>query len=309
MKYFDLHCDTATELFDRGENLSDSTLHISDDTISSFKTYSQVFAIFSKHSLSNDECFDRFFKVTDFFELSNGIKFCKSAADINDSRCNFILSVEDARLIGDDLSRIDSLYERGVRIFTPFWSGVTTLGGSFDTDEGLSRFGIKAAKHCLELGITLDIPHASFKSAREILSIASEYGAPVIASHSNSYEICPHPRNLPDDIISGISSCGGIIGVCLHSPHLSTEHSGISDVARHVIKLVGSAGPDAVCLGCDLDGTDMLPDGISSQKDLFKIAEALLSYGFDDEQTEKVFYRNAFDFFKKNLGIKRKAIQ
>ena len=284
MRYFDLHCDTATALYDRGETLKTSTCQISAGTISHFDVMTQVFAVFSKPGMSNEDCYRRFFKV---------VEHLKSDPDLPPH----ILSVEDARLLDGDAARLDALYSEGVRILTPLWSGVTCVGGSFDTDEGLSPFGFDVIEKCFDLGITPDVSHASRKSTSEIIRCAEAHGTAVIASHSDSYEVCPHPRNLTDSEAKEIAALGGVVGICLHTPHLGGED--VDTVLKHIAHFVNLIGEDGVCLGCDLDGTDKLPGGIKNQADVIIIAEEMEKQGFGKNLINKVFYENANAFFEK----------
>lgn len=301
MRLFDLHCDSATALFDKGENLSTSTCHISKDSISSFSSYSQIFAIFSKPNTSDDDCYKRFFDVTDRFTSENYIEFCENADALSERKHNFILSVEDARLLGCDISRLDALYSRGVRVLTPLWSGVTCIGGSFDTNGGLTHFGKQVVIRCCELGIIPDISHASERSAKEIVEISAQYGSPVIASHSDSYSVNPHPRNLNDALADDIKSLGGLVGICLHAPHLGEGNVTAETVVRHIDYFCSLIGHEVLALGCDFDGTDSLPCGIRSQSDLYMIADELLRRGYREDLIDSIFYKNAYNFFKRNI--------
>ena len=308
MDLFDLHCDTATELYDDGGTLASSARQISLNTISSFEKYAQVFAVFSKPGLTDDACYDRFFRVKDHFFSSNGVKPTISRLGIeSDERIKCILSVEDARLLSSDINRLDALYDSGVRVITPLWAGVTCIGGSFDTDAGLSDFGKLVINRSLELGIIPDISHASVRSADEIMSIAEEFSAPVIASHSDSFKICPHPRNIDDGAAKRVKNSGGVIGICLHAPHLSDKSPDCETVFRHIDHLVSVTDEDTVCLGCDFDGTSELPYPINCQRDLYALVDTLYSHGYGNDHIRKLFYENAFGFFRKNLGVKRKA--
>ncbi len=305
MDYFDLHCDTATELYDRGETLSDNTCHIKSGYAREFERYGQVFAVFSKQGTSDDLCYDRFFKVVDRFESANGAEFRLTAEDLREEGQNFILSVEDARLLAGDARRVRSLFDRGVRLITPLWAGVSCIGGSFDTDEGLSRFGKEVVDECLKFGIITDVSHASGRSADEILSAAETYGAAVIASHSDSYSVNPHPRNITDERARKVARTGGIIGVCLHSPHLSSSGANVCTIFEHVDRLICETDEKHVAIGADFDGTDALPDGISSQRDVYFIANEMLKHNYSQDTVDRITFGNAYDFFKNNLPKRR----
>ncbi|MBR6917674.1 MAG: membrane dipeptidase [Clostridia bacterium] len=309
MNYFDLHCDTVTELYKRGETLATSSLHISAATVSLFEKYAQVFAVFSDRARSDEECYGDFFRVEEDFRSECGVSWCVKCDQLDDSGITAILSVEDARILAGDLSRLNRLYGRGVRVITPLWAGTTCIGGSFDTNEGLTEFGRVVVDECMKLGIIVDISHASELSARQMIEIASSYGSPVIASHSDSYTVHPHERNIKECEARRVASSGGVIGVCLHSPHLGCDKVNAETVFSHIEHLINIAGAASVCIGADFDGTDKLPHGFSSQTDILKIPEIMLRHNYPEQLIYDVMYNNAYRFFKKNLGVKRKVIK
>ena len=303
MKIFDLHCDTMTELYDRGETLRSNTCHIKEEYYSDFEDYCQVAAVISSPDLDNGACYKRFFQVVNKAE-AEGVRFCKSFSDLEKGKPSFILSVEDARLLDGDISRLQSLYDRGVRIVTPLWGGSTCIGGSFDTEEGLTSFGIEVVKECLRLGIIPDISHASVKSAHMILEIGEDAGKAIIASHSNSYSVYPHPRNLSDGKALRVKETGGVIGISLYPPHLGEGEATSETVFRHIDYYTSLLGEDTLCLGADFDGIDTTPTDIKCQKELYNLENTLVNHGYTMEQITKLFYKNAFNFIKRTLNKK-----
>ena len=282
-------------MFAKGETLASSTCHVSKRTLSSFEKMTQIFAVFSRPELSDEECFERFFEVADHFETSNDIRFAINVS----GDFNALLSVEDARLLCGDIGRLNALCEREVSVLTLLWSGVTCIGGSYDTDEGLTPFGKEVVKECFKIGIIPDVSHASVRSCSEALDIAEGYSLPVIASHSDSYEVNPHPRNLNRDNAKRVAALGGIIGICLHAPHVG-EPATLDKVCDHIACFADTVGIDHVALGCDLDGTRYLPEGIIDQSDVVKISDAMRQRGFTEAEINKVFFDNANAFFIKN---------
>ena len=131
--------------------------------------------------------------------------------------------------------------------------------------------------------------------------LAKEYKKPIIASHSDSYSVCKHSRNLTDEDFKDIVSLGGIVGISLCPPHLASDgKANLSDIIKHIEHYLSLGGENAVCMGCDLDGTD-LPHGINDISDLCKIEAELKRLGYPDDIIEKIFYKNAFEFIKKNI--------
>ncbi|NXE54532.1 DPEP1 Dipeptidase, partial [Casuarius casuarius] len=63
--------------------------------------------------------------------------------------------------------------------------------------DGLSSFGQTVLEEMNRLGMIVDLAHVSVKTMKDALTLSK---APVIFSHSSAYGICPHRRNVPDDV-------------------------------------------------------------------------------------------------------------
>ena len=211
------------------------------------------------------------------------------------------MSVEDARILENNIERLTVLYQSGVRALTLNWYGTTCIGGAHDTDVGLTTFGKKVVAKCFALGIIPDVSHCSFRGTREALEIAQAHSKPLIASHSDSYTVNLHTRNLQDKDFITISTLGGLVGINLCPSHLNlSESAKLCDIVRHIEHYMSLGGENTVAMGCDLDGTN-LPNGFSDISDLYKIANELQRLNYSDELTDKLLYQNAFNFFIKNI--------
>lgn len=312
---FDLHCDTLTSLYNSKEALLSNSKSVSIERYEKYSKKAQVFAIWSDKSLSDDEAYLRFMRVCSEFksqleENSDKISLCTTGDEIKvgteKNKLCAILAVEDARLLSGDVSRLERLYESGVRILTLGWQGVTCIGGSHDTSEGLTNFGFEVLKECENLGITVDVSHLSEKSFWDVAGKATK---PFIASHSNSYLLCNHRRNLTDVQIRTVVSSGGICGINLVGSHLSKTFedkkkqydtaSAIEFACSHIEHFYEIA-PEQTCLGLDLDGTEV-PDGLNKVDKISTLFEALTNRGMDEQSAKDIFYNNAYNFFLKNL--------
>lgn len=61
-------------------------------------------------------------------------------------------------------------------------------------------------KEMNRLGVMIDLAHVSVATMRAALKLSQ---APVIFSHSSAYSLCPHRRNVPDDVLQLVVSGGG----------------------------------------------------------------------------------------------------
>ena len=153
IKYFDLHCDTATETFFKGASLSSNDGHVSLDRLGDIDKYTQIMAVFSRENGTDEECFEEFKQIVEYHKNEQNIRQIKSANELDNNSLSYIWAVEDARILCSDLQRIDFLHECGVRIITPVWAGETIIGGAFDTKKGLTEFGKSAVSKFLSFGI------------------------------------------------------------------------------------------------------------------------------------------------------------
>ncbi len=284
-----LHADTPGKIDETDLPLSSPALSLPLTALSEYSGFRILAAVWCREGRSDAECREDLFRTVRAF-----LGKCEKAG-IPPSRVP--LSVEDLRLIGNDLSRLDELAALGVVSVIPFWRGENALGGGWDTDVGLSTFGRSAIARCFDLGLIPDISHASRRSADQILSMGEARGLPVIASHVGFDALCPHGRNLTDTDAKRVAALGGLVGVTFHAPHL--DQSGRADIPAVVSHLLHglSVCPDAIALGTDFDGTDELPVGLSSVADLPALAAALSSCGVTDDTIDAIFSSNADRFF------------
>ena len=247
MRLFDLHCDTLLCVHNQQLPLSSNPFHVDIEKTAPYESYVQIGAVWSEKRLGNDTAWEHFLRVSDgtaktLRQTPHTVQAI-NAAGIRDAVLNgtraFILAVEDARILNGYLSRVDVLYERGVRFLTLLWSGRTCIGGSHNTDAPLTEFGRAVVRRCFERGIIPDVSHASRAVTDEVLKMGREAGKPVIASHSNSFSVYEHTRNLTDDEFRTIAELGGIVGLSMVPPHLTDCQNGcctLKTLASHIYR-------------------------------------------------------------------------
>ncbi|MBQ7445263.1 MAG: membrane dipeptidase [Clostridia bacterium] len=227
---------------------NDSILRIADGEYDSLiSTYNmsqkhrflQIFAIFNENGsgytresmagnlgVERSDLYGAVLKLMDIFNdpsKSGSFDRCFGFRDI----CNSakignnigMLGLEGAGMI-DSIEKLHEIYGRGVRFITLTWnpsnciaSGCSATGTSYDT--GLTSYGKQFVKECGRLGIAVDLSHASQKTMRDVLE---QSDCAVLATHSNFYSVCPHVRNLPDDVAEEIVRRGGFIGLNTYLP-------------------------------------------------------------------------------------------
>ncbi|MHC1696223.1 MAG: dipeptidase [Eubacteriales bacterium] len=303
LPYIDMHCDTAFELYKKGEGLYDAKGQLSLNQAAAYEPYIQVFAIWTDFRVPYSKAYENFFLMKDNLEgqlAINGVPLIKYREELVTHRpVSAILAVEGADLLDGQLDRLEALYKAGTRILTLMWRDKNLSGGAWNTSSGLNSFGRDVVRQCGQLGIIVDVSHMSRQSFWDTAEISR---APFIASHSNSSAVFGHGRNLTDEQFRHIRDIGGLVGVNLCAHHVS-DRPDLSDVIKHIEHWLSLGGGDTICIGCDLDGAEELPQGFEGIQDVRKIADALRENGTEDTLIHKLFYANAHKFLKQNLPI------
>ena len=120
------------------------------------------------------------------------------------SRC--CLSVEGAELLDCDIEKLDLVKSWGVRWINLTWNHENALAGPHTTSQGLTAAGRDFVRAMEERGLLVDVSHLSDPGFWDVLDLAE---GPVMASHSNARALCPHSRNLTDDMAREIFARGG----------------------------------------------------------------------------------------------------
>ena len=155
-------------------------------------------------------------------ELQQAVKQKKLAA---------MLGVEGGHIIENDLHKLDTLFNRGVRYMTLTWNNSTdwatsaadeTTKGDSLKHKGLTTFGKQVVKRMNALGIIVDISHVGEQTFWDAIHTSTK---PVIASHSCVWNLCNHRRNLKDDQIKAIGKNGGVIHLNFYAGFLDSNYA------------------------------------------------------------------------------------
>ena len=203
--------------------------------------------------------------------------------------------IEGAHPLEGDLANLDRLFDSGLRIagLTHFFDN--ELGGSLHgtSGEGLTDFGRAVVQRANELGVIIDIAHASPAMVEDVLTLSTR---PVVLSHGGLKGACDTPRNLDDALMQQFAAAGGLIGIgfwdgaiCDPSP------AGVARSIRYAVDLLGI---DHVALGSDYDGTVAVTFDAS---ELVHLTDALLDEGFSNDEVRAIMGENLQRFLLANL--------
>lgn len=130
------------------------------------------------------------------------------------------ISMENADPLSSDPELLDTYYRQGLRMLGLVHFMNNDLADSataLQEWKGLSPKGRDLVQRANRLGILLDVSHASDAVFDQMLALSS---APLIASHSSSRAVNPHPRNLDDNRVRQLAAKGGVIQVNAYSDYL-----------------------------------------------------------------------------------------
>ena len=326
MKLFDLHCDTAGECCNKKQPLYDGNLHINLCKGKVLDEWCQLFAIWIPDELrgkSAEEYFDRIFLnfKNEISKNDSEIKLCKDSGDLKNAvsshKCAAILTCEGASPFAEN-DRIYLAEEYGVKLITLTWNAENEIGFGCQSgsDSGLKPAGRRLLRDMEKLNIAADVSHLNRAGFFDAVSS----GAKVIASHSTSKTVLGKfrkdgedklfscRRNLDDEQIRLLIGSSGLIGINFCKSFLGDENDdGFEAVYRHMAHILDLGGENILAIGSDFDGCEINPELAGIDK-IPALADYLIGKGFGNRLIEKIFYENAYIFFKNILQKQNNVI-
>ena len=357
MNFFDTHCDTIQTVLEKGADFTtDPLLHVTLPSLRAAGVCCQVFAAWAWRRKYKERTFDAALNMVratralcdaypdDLFLALTGadvVAACAPPAAVGagaggksaGGRIAVIAGLEGADALDGRPESIGLFHAEGVRILTLAWGDTPFCGSTYGSGTGLTPAGRELVERCEELGVMVDVSHASDQAFADVLAVALR---PFVASHSCCRAVCPNPRNLTDGMIRALAEAGGVMGIALGSGFLSPEFYArekpgmdafframaagdthfeaawaasekaearpprppLSLVADHVKHAINVGGEDCVGLGGDMDGVNSTPLGLDGVKDYPRIAELLSRAGLTAAQVEKVCWGNMARVFQ-----------
>lgn len=332
MRIADFHCDTISELFHHNQehpenpwSLAENELQIDIAKLQTSNYCLQHFAMFIDMKKYPDS-YGTALHMLDYYAtqlesfpetLAPVQSMPQLDTAIRQGKIASIATIEEGGILEGDVSRLDTLYEKGIRLLTLTWNYPNCIGapnnlhyGTPDypitpnTTTGLTAFGYEVVAKCEDMGIVLDVSHLSDAGFYQLADCTNR---PFTASHSSARAICPHVRNASDDMIRTLANRGGVIGVNFHPPFIKTPTPGITtfatvnDTVAHIRHIYQIGGLECICLGSDFDGIDkdLELEDASCMPLLF---DALKKDGFHEREIEAIFFQNMLTFYR-NYGL------
>ncbi|GAW12650.1 hypothetical protein ANO14919_020200 [Xylariales sp. No.14919] len=186
-----------------------------------------------------------------------------------------------------------ALWENPFRKAPAYWGGVSPKGRQLINEMN-------------RIGMIVDLSHVSVDTMLDVLGGREQKWAgskaPVMFSHSSAYALCPHPRNVPDDVLQLVKKQNSIVMVnfspdfisCVDNgnsngvPDLYPANNTLSHVADHIVYIGNLIGYDHVGLGSDFDGIQSTPEGLDDVSKYPDLIAELLRRGVSDQNAAKI---------------------
>lgn len=212
---------------------------------------------------------------------------------------NLLLALEGGDFLEEKIEEITALKRDGVSILTLTWNYENSIGYPNSRDpkimkQGLKPFGILAVEALNEEDILIDVSHLSDGG---FYDVALHSTKPFIASHSNARSICPHPRNLSDDMIRLLGEKGGVAGLNFYPDFLGKSKDYYELLAAHLSHLIQKGGSELPAIGSDFDGFQGSA-AVAHAGEMEQLSNYLKKKGFSEEILEKIWYQNAWRILK-----------
>lgn len=233
--------------------------------------------------------------------------------DDPDGLCWGLLGVEgfDALVrTAADLDRLPGLFERGVRLFQPVYSGSSLLGGSSSPgdDRGLTDLGRAFLGALADLGGTtgprpaVDLAHLHPRAAGEVLDwleTDTTRAARVIPVYSHGalrHDGFDAPRAMTSENLGRLRALGGVIGFSVGPPFYPTADSLKAGIeAAAALPFRGCPGFDGIGIGTDFLGVDQTLPGLGNVADV----AAWVAANFDPPTALALLQGNALDLLRR----------
>jgi len=317
MNFIDFHCDTATLILEKNQELKKNNLKIDIEKLKKGEAMAQFFAMYidaEKVESSYDYCLKMLSVFKNELEKNKeSITLCQTYDELlqtkKEHKIAAFLTIEEGDAIEGSLEKLRFFKEQGVSAMTLTWNYENALGyPNFEwrhQHKGLKPKGIEVVELMNELKMLIDVSHLSDGGFEDVLKHSK---VPFIATHSNARSMTNHPRNLSDEMLKKLADAGGLTGINFFNNFLvngtlkdKMEVAKIEDMVRHIKHIRKVAGVEVIGLGSDFDG---IPNEVEIEdaSQMAKLSDRLLRSGFSVDEVEKMFFKNGLRIIKEVLN-------
>jgi membrane dipeptidase len=243
------------------------------------------------------------------------VKIIRTAAELEqciaDGTFAIELHFEGAEPLDPGGDALEVFYAAGLRSvgLTHSRRNIFTEGVPFkfpaspDTGPGLNDLGKELVRQLNRKKIMIDLSHITEQGFWDVAALTD---APLVATHSNAWNLSNTPRNLTDRQMDAIKESNGVAGLNFHVGFLREDGANdadtpISVMADHVDYMVDKMGIDCVALGSDFDGATM-PAELKDCAGLPKLMQALADRGYSTADLTKLAHANWVRVLRETWG-------
>ncbi|MEK3855037.1 dipeptidase [Cytobacillus sp. FSL H8-0458] len=305
MKIFDAHCDVLYKMFmDRRIDFQNSgSLQVNLEALQASGLKVQCFAIYVPESVHTEMKFNAaLYMVNLFYEKvlkpNPQLKLIRNPRDIDmlkENETGAMLTLEGCDAVGCDLLKLKTLLRLGVSSVGLTWNYANCAADGVleERGAGLSSFGKGVVYELNASKAWCDVSHLSERGFWDVM----EWADYPVATHSNCYSLCPHPRNLTNEQIEALIDRDSVMGITFVTEFLSGKQTAaITDILRHLEYVCSLGGENHVGFGSDFDGTDGKVTDLEDARKYDSLINELLKY-YSDIQAEKFLFRNFYRRF------------
>lgn len=334
MKIIDMHCDTISELTDRGGELLENSGQLDLQRMQKSGYLLQNFALFvdigkyAPRAMGAEAPWERVCGLHEVYRrelaknkdrIAPALCYEDILKNEADGKLSALLTVEEGAVCGGSPERLHQLYDMGVRMLTITWNYPNELGWPAtcrslgqsrgdgdgrpgDAAHGLTETGRNFVTEMERLGMIPDVSHLSDAGFDAVWECTKK---PFVASHSNARAVCSSLRNLTDDRIRRLAERGGCMGLNYYDKFLTDGGSEDPEVlwealirqARHITDV---GGMEILGLGSDFDGIPTNP-ALPGAEAMPLLWERLKTAGFTESQLDGIFWKNVKRVYRETL--------
>lgn len=305
---FDGHGDILTDVMEQARNGIDIWNEYHSARYKQAGVSNGIFVNFTNPEDDNQKAeFDEITKVSlPYFKSHPDFNVILNSNDFVEDKFNLILGIEGMGAV-DSYDQLDELYANGYRHIGITWNEKNNFASGTTSEGRLTSAGVELIKKCNHMGMIVDFAHLNYDSFMDACAVTTK---PIFFSHGNARAVCDHVRNLDDKQLQLLKDSNGVIGLAVMRFFLTDgkENASIDDVIKHILYIKDNFGIDYVGFGFDFcyylgshDGHNKV-EGLQHIDDAKAIISAMQAAGLNDEEIEKVCYKNMLRVVKEHLN-------
>ncbi len=244
----DAHCDAPSQMLRlRDYSIDNEFAQVDFPKMRRGGVDASFFAAYVPASLQGAEATDYAKRLLDVLDSqiqanADSVAYARCAGGVRRNKSagltSILIGIENASALNGDLALLKAFYKRGVRYITLTHSSDNAVGDSCTgqgTWGGLSPFGKELVVAMNRQGMLIDVAHSAESTMRDVLALSQR---PIAYTHGCCSALCPHKRNISDELIRGIADGGGVVCMSIYPHFLSAsfpaefEAAGFADRMR-----------------------------------------------------------------------------